>query len=555
MATYNANTLQDLLDKRNYIGAADYLSTQRAASPQKQIILNRRINQLRRDGAIQAAMLQGMTPDEQKAFHFISAIDGNGRIPHSTYDNKGNVKAETINIFGDNYVNAVNDISTKNGTMLSRVGISISDDTLLNEIYNSLGVQNSTQAFDKFRIRVEPNSDNGGYNLSVDKTNVRLSKLFSAANQAMANRINASQRINRVTGEIETSPLAGSFEYFGVDASGTRYNESDINMSSIRKAGSVYGEAKRIYDSALERLSRKTYDEEMYVTPFLGQGHANAYKAMRQGMISMDDYKKIVEERTNVYNTLLKQADLTQQQEVYVTDMKDDESSVFKKVDSVEARRLNQVLLVAMDKNRVTYSAAMHGGQVGTYITITPGEKTDKIDVEGLDHGYRIFVPGLFKSSCDEAFENDTQTLAARDLADMKHWNYGKNLSDGTYIGWDDNIGTYTLAKDQKGNQIKVPIEQETALRELNRENIVQKSVEVLTSNIDENGNPIQQIIDGTVQPFDIEQSAKTLAAVGVNEIYPKGQFSDGQRLEAHNDMYNVIMELLNSVINKQNDE
>ena len=105
MATYNANTLQDLLDKRNYIGAADYLSTQRAASPQKQIILNRRINQLRRDGAIQAAMLQGMTPDEQKAFHFISAIDGNGRIPHSTYDNKGNVKAETINIFGDNYVN------------------------------------------------------------------------------------------------------------------------------------------------------------------------------------------------------------------------------------------------------------------------------------------------------------------------------------------------------------------------------------------------------------------------------------------------------------------
>ena len=67
MADYNTDALQEFFDKRDYLGAADYLSGIKAATPQKQIILNRRINQLRRDGEIQAAMLRGMTPTEQQA--------------------------------------------------------------------------------------------------------------------------------------------------------------------------------------------------------------------------------------------------------------------------------------------------------------------------------------------------------------------------------------------------------------------------------------------------------------------------------------------------------
>ena len=74
-------------------------------------------------------------------------------------------------------------------------------------------------------------------------------------------------------------------------------------------------------------------------------------------------------------------------------------------------------------------------------------------------------------------------------------------------------------------------------------------------ANLDKDGNPLQQNVNGQLQPYDLENAAKTLAAVGVNELYPKGTYSDGQRLEAHNDIYNRIMEILNTVTRKQNDE
>ena len=476
MAEYNSDTLQSFFDRRDFLGAADYLNTVKAATPQKQIVLNRQIAQLRRDGEIQAAMLQKMTPDEQSAFHFISSLNSVGSIPHTLYDSNGRPKPGTANVFGDAYTQALNDITSSNGTLLNRIGITIKGDGLLEDLYSSLNIQNDTQALDKYGIRVDRDVNTGNYNLSVARDNKKLQEFLSSVHHTYADRVKTQGRFNPTTGDYEVSPLAGDFSYFGTDDKGNTYSENQINMSSIRATSVAYSDAKRLYESAMARLSAKSYDEEMYVTPFLGHGHANAYKRMKQGLISIDDYKKIVEERTNTYNTLLKQADLTQQQDVYVMDMADEDSTSLKKVDSVRAREINRILLVAMSKNAVTYSAAMHGGQVGTYITINPVKEEDGSPVKELGHGYRIFVPGLFKSSCDESFENDTQTSAARDLADMKHWNYGKHLSDGNSVGWDDNIGVYTYERDADGRQVKVQKSQEWALQQLNRENIIQKS-------------------------------------------------------------------------------
>lgn len=551
MANYNADTLQEFFDKRDYLGAANYLSGTKAATPQKQIILNRRINQLRRDGEIQAAMLQHMSGPEQEAFHFMSSLKGDGAIPHSIRDENGNIKPGTSNTFGDNYLESLNHITTSDGTLLQTIGVKLNDDTLLENIYARLGVNNAIQAKDKYGLDILRNSNDGAWELSMARDNKQFPMVLNAITSSHLDVTSKYKFTNSANLPVDIYPY--KFSYFGSDVKGNRYNEDNIDLTSIRNSSIIYDRAKSVYDAAMERLNRREYDEEMFVTPFLGHGHANAYKRMKQGLISIDDYNKIVEERTKTYNTLLKQADLTQQEEVYVSDMT--ESSVLKKVDSEQARELNRMLLLAMDKKAVTYSAAMHGGQVGTYITINPMKDEDNAPVKELSHGYRIFVPGLFKSSCDEAFENDTQTLASRDLADMKHWKYGKKLSNGNYIGWDDTIGTYKYVKDANNQQVKLPITQQEALQELNKENIIQKSAEVLMSNLDSNGNPLTQLVKGKLQPYDLETSAKTLAAVGVNELYPKGIYSDGQRLEEHNNIYNHIMELLDSVINKQSTE
>lgn len=549
MANYDSKILQDFFDTRNYLGAADYLSTVKAGSPQKQIILNRQINQLRRDGEIQAAMLRNMTPTERQAFHFMTAINGNGTIPHTMYDTTGKLRANTSNDFGDSYINEINNIKTNDGVLLNRLGISINQPEIANDIFDILGAKDGIQVFNKYGIKVETDANTGAYNFSTTRDNKSLAALFGAVNKASINYFNKLTKDNAAS---RLDITKNYMSYFGTDSSGNLYAEDDINLDAIHKSTKLYNTAKDIYEKTMERLNHKEYDEEMYVTPFLGYGQANAYKRMKQGLISIDDYKKIVDERTNTYNTLLKQAGLDQQEEVYFMNMNDENSTALQRAASKDIRDLNRILLYAMDKNAVTYSAAMHGGQVGTYITISPIKEDDGTPVKDISNGYRLFIPGLFKSSCDESFENDTQTAAARDLADMKHWNYGKRLYGGDYVGWDENIGAYKYAKDINGKQVKVPISQEEALQKLNKHNIIQQSAEVLMANLDEDGNPLATLVQGKPVPYDISESAKTLAAVGVNELYPKDAYSEGIRLEAHNDIYNKIMEILKNVINNQ---
>ena len=555
MATYNKETLQQYFDNRNYLGAADYLSTIKASSPQNQIILNRRINKLRRDGEIQKAMVDGMTLEEQNAYHFMQSLQGNGIIPHIQKDKKGNTIPNSDNNFGDKHIQSLNNLTTTDGTVLNTVGVSLKDDSFINNIYDTLGVKNRIQAKEKYNLSIETDASTGRTNIYTDRTNKQLPAILNAIQSSNMKDISYKSMYSPSIGGIITFRPSDAIEYYGLDSEGNKYGQNDINLTALSSITDNYNSAKRTLESAYERLGNKEYDEEMYVTPFLGQGQANAYKRLSRGLISMDDYNKIVAERTKIYNTLLKQADLTQQPEVYAVSA-DSDKNVLQKIDSDEVRKLNQILLYAMQQeDRVTYSAAMHGGEVGTYITIGPGKKDEKAGVDNQEKSYRIFVPNLFKSSCDEAFNADTKTQAARELADMKHWNYGKKLTNGEYVGYDKNLGSYKYVKDIDGNQVKYPITQEELLQNLDREAIINQSIDTILANLDNNGNPLNRVVNGVLQPYNIDESIKMLSAVGTNELYPKGMYSDGERLEAQNNLYNDIMEIISNVINQQNEK
>lgn len=95
-----------------------------------------------------------------------------------------------------------------------------------------------------------------------------------------------------------------------------------------------------------------------------------------------------------------------------------------------------------MDEKRVTYSAAIVAGRTGTYITITPKADNKGNYVEGdAAKPVRLFIPGLFQSSCDETFERDTKTAAMRDMADIQRYQYAKLLHDGTSVGYSKDSG------------------------------------------------------------------------------------------------------------------
>ena len=75
--------------------------------------------------------------------------------------------------------------------------------------------------------------------------------------------------------------------------------------------------------------------------------------------------------------------------------------------------------------------------------------------------------------------------------------------------------------------------------------------LEVL-ANVDENGElPVQTINGKQVKPT-VEQMLKTYSIAATNELYPQGSYSERQRIQYQNDMYNAMLALYNRYLNYQ---
>ena len=69
----------------------------------------------------------------------------------------------------------------------------------------------------------------------------------------------------------------------------------------------------------------------------------------------------------------------------------------------------------------------------------------------------------------------------------------------------------------------------------------------------DENGElPVQTINGKQVKPT-VEQMLKTYSIEATNELYPQGSYSERQRIQYQNDMYNAMLALYNRYLNYQN--
>lgn len=550
MATYNSQILDNYFKSRDWNGAADYLSTLKAKGPQEQVILNNRIKELRKQGERQAALLQNMNTEQQNAFNFISAVDGVGVLPkNNSYTSKYTELINELKVTKDAYSPENRNVKGEN---IKTIRLDIWNDERFNQYLENIGTKKEN--ISSLGISAKQNNSDGHWLVDIP-----------------VNNLNAAKYITSLYALIPISQGGGypygvpdNYTIKGITQSNIIVDKEEFNITNIFKASGIINNARKLQDKAIEDQQTISLQEDIVVTPFLGHGHANAYKRMARGAISIDDYNKIVEERTKVYNTLLKQAGL-QNHDVFVAsdfDGKSDDKGnevkgkIFQQIDAKDKDKIIEQILVAMDDKRLTYSAAMHEGEVGTYITISPKVDSNGNAVEGdYGKGMRIFIPGLFKSSCDESFNADTKQMSVRENADMRRWNYGKFLKNGEYVGYDKEIGAYKLDTDKSGNEIKVPITTEDILQRLNEENIIDSSVSTLLSNIDAEGNPLQYTSNGKTYTYDIEERAQTLANIATNELYPKGKYSDGERLRHANDIYNTIMSELSKNFYKQREE
>ena len=147
-----------------------------------------------------------------------------------------------------------------------------------------------------------------------------------------------------------------------------------------------------------EESSTNTVNCNLRTTKFFDKGHRTMYEAWQKGGIKTADYESFVKAKTEKYNNLLRQTDLTQY-DVCAAGLGDYNDFILRETNIPERIKCMRILSVALNENRVTYVAGEADGIYGIVITIS-----QKIDENGKlidDEGgrlIRLFIPGLFKN-------------------------------------------------------------------------------------------------------------------------------------------------------------
>lgn len=587
MAEINQQILQQYYDSRNYAAAAEYLKTATAKDYRSQQQLNAHIRQLERDAAIQKSIYNGLDTNQKEAYAFMQGLNGVGTIPRNRTITINGVKTKEVNRYGTNYLNYMNSLKSNDGTALDRIAIDINSEDDLSLLTSTLGLQNINS--NDMGISYQP-LVNGKHRIILSRDNKNLYKVLSAVESIssrsgwdIADNIAGKTALGTGMGAAGGSFFAGvgalpgalvgagvglvtgigeevyngvtnsnRFDIYGVAPSGNVYSTDEFNYDNLEAAMEEVSKANDIYnDINLVNDSQQTFTTETVVTQFLGAGHAEAFKALKQGKIDQATFDKIAQNWEDAYDRLISGADFTKH-EVYAWSADSGEGVNLTKVDNTDVPDLKGEVLLAMKEGRVSKALCVKDGEIGTLLTITP--QTDKNGEwsEGKgDVQKQIFIQGLFEGTAEQAFEADTKSKAARQNADMKRWNYEQKLSTGVTVGYSEG-SPYMKAPDAKGNMSISSISEEDMVRNLNENAILENSVLEVLANIDENGELPYQTINGRRVRPTIESMLNAYSIAATNELYPKGSTTERERIQYQNNMYNAMQALYNRYYNYQ---
>ena len=587
MAEIDQQILQQYYDSRNYAAAAEYLKTATAKDYRSQQQLNAHIRQLERDAAIQKSIYNGLDDNQKEAYAFMQGLNGVGTIPRNRTITINGVKTKEVNRYGTNYLNYINSLKSNDGTTLDRIAIDINSEDDLSRLTSTLGLQNINS--NDMGISYQP-LVNGKHRIILSRDNKNLYKVLSAVENISSRSgwdilnnivektvlgtgmgaaggavvgvvgagpgavVGAGVGLGTGIGEEIVNSLIGSdrFNIYGVAPSGNVYSTDEFNYDNLEAAMEEVSKANDIYsDINLVKESQQTFTTKTVVTQFLGAGHAEAFKALKQGKIDQATFDKIAQNWEDAYDRLISGADFTKH-EVYAWSADSGEGVNLTKVDNADVPDLKGEVLLAMKEGRVSKALCIKDGEIGTLLTIDPQKDKDGNWSKGKgDIQKQIFIQGLFEGTAEQAFEADTKSKAARQNADMKRWNYEQKLSTGVTVGYSEG-SPYMKAPDAKGNMSISSISEEDMVRNLNENAILENSVLEVLANIDENGELPYQTINGRRVRPTIESMLNAYSIAATNELYPKGSTTERERIQYQNNMYNAMQALYNRYYNYQ---
>lgn len=426
---FNKQEYNKYLEAKNYDGLASYLEGLDIDDPILRDKVHSSILKLRETSRIRNAVMS-MPGVDVDAINFVENIIATG-------------KPGDDNIYGKKYNRKLNKLGSNSERQATRLGLNFSKEEDYNNFLNNIGLSENELK----------NSD-----INIFKTNGKISIAFAKNNGLVPSIINSIDIMSR------EEFYKGFYDYDNPLISAKAYkNTYNVTLSSYDDKGLITENTSPIellrlqeFTKRISERGNKAFDEyknnpefnkttaSVNATPYLNAGDAKLEDDFKKGLLTPElynQYKKQVNEST--YNNL-SLVYFTNYDEVYFKDSDSKTAELKRTIDPEKQEELTLRLHQAINDNRVTIRAAIVGDRIGSYITISPA-KSSSNDKDDVPSGKRtgetvIFVPNLFKGECEDAFNRDTRTRAAKERWNIDRYNYTYRLDDGSEVGYTDFI-------------------------------------------------------------------------------------------------------------------
>lgn len=142
-------------------------------------------------------------------------------------------------------------------------------------------------------------------------------------------------------------------------------------------------------------------------------------------------------------------------------------------------RKIELMNYIKSNSDRAHYAYGSYGNEIGMLITIDPYSITStesnalnkSMDLEQGFRGkeVRVFIPGLYSESAEEAINKDSQIRAIRESNDMQRYGYKYKLYNGKEIAYNEN-GSFVYQDTYNA------ISQEEAIRLIHKSQLIEDS-------------------------------------------------------------------------------
>lgn len=525
---YNSDIEGKFRAEHDYLGLADYLSHFRMGNLQEQRAYENEIAQIRRYGREYNAIHRFATNDQSDAINFLEAFN-HGSI--DTLDSNNTAKKDyddVISTLGKKEY-SINNLNSTGYRTIDRTEYGEDEASTISVSFNNKHVSYGLWGFGPDWLSKDKNEHQ--FNKFVEDTGYGLSEIESILGDKAINY----DKDGRMTITIPKSNQAGITLLTKIRkwCNDTGRTIDDVQYASYGPDDKIINDNTFVIGRQIQRMvdfldRSNSYKDEVMSNitgknivsttslPYMNEGQMQLKQLSDAGIIDVKDYNARVKADNDIYRNLLLATDFSQL-DIYTTDGNKDpgDRTLRRMENNLDRGALKDYINNAISEDRVSWRAAISGGEYGTYLEINAVDDKGKLitDKDDSRRGMTIFIPGLFTESVQQAFNASTQGKTVAEFNSMQLYGYERTLQNGNVLSKIGNETAELYDKDTKSSRV---ITREEAQDMLHQDIIIEDAARNIRNRAFN--------LDGTPRTgYDIKENARKIAVAAANELYPQG--------------------------------